>query len=603
MTAPLLILRDIHLTFGGTPLLEGADLSVSAGDRLCLVGRNGSGKSTLLRIAAGLIEPDAGERFIDPGATVRYLAQEPDFSGFDTTRGYVDAGLTPGDDPHRGQFLLEKLGLTGDEHPAHLSGGEARRCALARVLAAEPDILFLDEPTNHLDLPAIEWLEAELGGSRSALVLVSHDRRFLETLSKITVWLDRGATRRLEDGFAKFESWRDTAIEQDERARHELNRKIAAETAWLHKGVTARRKRNQGRLRALHALREKRRTQREAVGAVKFSTTEGLRSGRLVIEADHISKSYDDLALVRDFSLRVQRGDRVGIVGPNGAGKTTLLNMLTGVLPPDEGTVRTGSNLQMVTLDQRRDSLDPDMTLSDALTGGGNTVSVAGQSRHVIGYMKDFLFLPEQARTPVGVLSGGERGRVMLARALARPSNLLVLDEPTNDLDLETLDLLQEMLADYAGTVLLVSHDRDFLDRVATSVIASDGNGVWTEYAGGYTDMTRQRGDGAMPATAKPGRKERAPDTSAPERRAKSPPSRLTFKDKHALETLPGRMEALQADIERLGRSLADPELFARDPAAFEAAAAALKQAETDLAAAEEDWLALEIKREEIEGR
>ncbi len=602
MAAPLLILRDIHLTFGGTPLLEGADLSVSAGDRLCLVGRNGSGKSTLLRIAAGLVDADAGERFVDPGATVRYLPQEPDFSGYETTRAYADADLTSGDDPHRGQFLLEKLGLTGAEDPAHLSGGEARRCALARVLAAEPDILFLDEPTNHLDLPAIEWLETELGKSRSALVLVSHDRRFLEYLSRITIWLDRGVTRHLEDGFAKFESWRDTMLEQDDRARHELNRKIAAETEWLHKGVTARRKRNQGRLRALYALREERRTQRDTVGTVKFSTTEGLRSGRLVAEAEHISKSYGDLTLVRDFSLRVQRSDRVGIVGPNGAGKTTLLNMLTGALPPDDGSVRTGANLQMVTLDQRRDSLDPDMTLSDALTGGGNTVSVGGQSRHVIGYMKDFLFLPEQARTPVGVLSGGERGRVMLARALARPSNLLVLDEPTNDLDLETLDLLQELLADYAGTVLLVSHDRDFLDRVATSVIASDGNGAWTEYAGGYTDMTRQRGGDTVPAPVKSEPKEKTSRPSAPARQAKSTPSRLTFKDKHALETLPSRMEALQADIERLGKSLADPELFARDPAAFETAAAALKQAETDLAAAEEDWLALEIKREEIEG-
>ena len=602
MAAPLLILRDIHLTFGGTPLLEGADLSVSAGERLCLVGRNGSGKSTLLRIAAGLIEPDAGERFLDPGATVRYLSQEPEFAGFDTTRAYADADLTPGDDPHRGQFLLEKLGLTGAENPANLSGGEARRCALARVLAADPDILFLDEPTNHLDLPAIEWLEAELGKSRSALVLVSHDRRFLENLSRVTVWLERGVTRRMEDGFANFETWRDTVLEQDDRARHELNRKLAVETEWLHKGVTARRKRNQGRLRALHALREKRRTQRDSVGTVKFSTTEGLRSGRLVIEAKHISKSYGDLALVRDFSIRVQRGDRIGIVGPNGAGKTTLLHMLTTALAPDEGSVRTGANLQMVTLDQHRDSLDPDMTLSDALTGGGNTVSVGGQSRHVIGYMKDFLFLPEQARTPVGVLSGGERGRVMLAQALSRPSNLLILDEPTNDLDLETLDLLQEMLADYPGTVLLVSHDRDFLDRVATSVIASDGNGTWTEFAGGYTDMTRQRGDSATPAPAQPERKGKSTGAPAPERQAKSPPSRLTFKDKHALETLPSRMEALQADIERLGQSLADPELFARDPAAFDTAAAALKQAEADLAAAEEDWLALEIKREEIEG-
>ena len=448
MAPPLLILRDITLSFGDTDLLSGAELIVSEGDRLCLVGRNGSGKSTLLKIAAGLVEPDDGERYVDPGATMRYLPQEPDLSGYETTLAYAEGGLAPGDDAHRAIYLLEQMGLTGAEDPRTLSGGEARRCALARTLASEPDILFLDEPTNHLDLPAIEWLEQELASCRSALVLISHDRRFLETLSRKTIWLNAGVTHRLDKGFAAFEPWRDTLIEQEERARHELNRKISVEMDWLHKGVTARRKRNQGRLRALNVLRAERRDQRAFTGNVRLTTTEGARAGKMAIEAKSISKSYGGPMLVKDFSIRIQRGDRIGIIGPNGAGKTTLLNMLTGTLAPDSGTVRLGTNLQMVTLDQRRESLAADMTLSDALTGGGNTVDVGGQSRHVIGYMKDFLFQPEQARTPVGVLSGGERGRLMLARALAQPSNLLVLDEPTNDLDLETLDLLQEMLGD-----------------------------------------------------------------------------------------------------------------------------------------------------------
>jgi len=601
MAPPVLILRDIRLSFGGTPLFEGAELMVSAGDRLCLVGRNGSGKSTLLRIAAGEIEPDAGERYVEPGATIRYLPQEPDLSGFPTAFEAVADGLAPGDDPHRARALLERLGLTGEESPAQLSGGEARRCALARALAPEPDILLLDEPTNHLDLPAIEWLEAELAAIRSALVLVSRDRRFLETLSRGTVWVDHGRTHRLDSGFGAFEAWRDDLLEKRERERVRLDRRIETETDWLHKGVTARRKRNQGRLRALQALREERRTQRRATGNVSLTETRGKLSGRLVIEAVGISRSWGGSApVVRDFSLRVQRGDRVGIVGPNGAGKTTLLNLLTGALPPDQGTVRLGSNLQMVTLDQTRESLDPASTLADTLTGGGgDSVMVGGAQRHVVGYMKDFLFLPEQARTPVGRLSGGERGRLMLARALARPSNLLVLDEPTNDLDIETLDLLQEMLAEYAGTVLLVSHDRDFLDRVATSVIASEGGGRWIEYAGGYSDMVSQRGAGvtAAAAPAPPSRRSKPPPA-----RPAARPARFSFKDKHALETLPGRIDQLQGEIEKLRAALADPGLYARDPALFERNAAALRQAESALAEAEERWLELELKREEIEG-
>jgi ATP-binding cassette subfamily F protein uup len=601
MAPPILILRDIHLTFGGTPLLEGAELSISEGDRLCLVGRNGSGKSTLLRIAAGLSDFDAGERFVQPGSTVRYLPQEPDLAGFPTALAYVEAGLGPGDDRHRAPTLLAQLGLDGAADPAHLSGGEARRCALARALAPEPDILLLDEPTNHLDLPAIEWLERELTALRSALLLVSHDRRFLETLSRATVWLNQGITRRLERGFARFEAWRDELLEQQARERHKLDRKIAAETEWLHKGVTARRKRNQGRLRALRALRAQRQEQRGATGAVNLAAPDGALSGKLVIEAKGIAKRYDGPSVVRGFSVRVQRGDRVGIVGPNGAGKTTLLNLLTGALAPDEGSVRRGANLQIASLDQDRETMDPRDTLAETLTGGVDMVVVAGRPRHIVGYMKDFLFTPEQARTPVGVLSGGERGRLMLARALARPSNLLVLDEPTNDLDLETLDLLQEMLSDYAGTVLLVSHDRDFLDRVVTSVIACDGDGLWLEYAGGYSDMIAQRALGTDEKPTEQPRKPKSPKP-APRHRAPARTRGLTFKDKHALETLPARMEALQAEVQRLQTVLADPSFYARDAATFEQTAAALRQAEAALAAAEDDWLRLELKREEAEG-
>jgi ATP-binding cassette subfamily F protein uup len=602
MAPPLLHLRDIHLTFGGTPLLEGAELSVSERDRLCLVGRNGSGKSTLLKIAAGLIEPDSGEVFVQPGSTVRYLSQEPDFAGFSTTLAYVEAGLGPDGDSHRAQALLGQLGLDGTENLRRLSGGEARRTALARTLAPAPDILLLDEPTNHLDLPAIEWLESELKSSSAALVLISHDRRFLETLSRTTVWLSAGKTRRLDDGFGAFEEWRDGILEREAVEQHKLDRKIAAETVWLRQGVTARRKRNQGRLRALHQLRAERRAQRQAVGTVDMSVSTAARSGRRAIDAEAVSKSFDGKPVIRDFSIRVQRGDRIGIVGPNGAGKTTLLNLLTGALPPDTGTVRHGANLDMVTIDQRRESLDPATRLVDALTGGtGDTVSVGGKTKHVIAYMKDFLFSPEQARTPIGALSGGERGRLMLARALAQPSNLLVLDEPTNDLDIETLDLLQEMLADHPGTVLLVSHDRDFLDHVVTSLIAFEGDGRWVEYAGGYTDMLAQRG-GTLeePHAAKaPSRKSR--DKPA---RANAPAAKrkLSFKDQHALQTLPARIEALEAEVATQRSLLADPGLFTRDPDAFKKVAAELERAEAALAVAEEQWLTLEMAKEEFEG-
>ena len=597
---PVLQLRDVRLTLGGQPLLEGAELSVAPRERIALVGRNGSGKSTLLRIAAGDIEPDAGTRFAQPGARLRYLPQEPDLSAFGTALDYVLDGLGEEDDPHRARTLMEALGVDPAARTASLSGGEARRAALVRALAPAPEVLLLDEPTNHLDLLAIEWLEKELGQTRSAFVLISHDKRLLSNLTDATVWLDRGATRRLDQGFAAFEAWRDQILEEEEAERHKLDRRIVMEEHWLRYGVTARRKRNMRRVGELGQMRKERREARRVQGEVKMAASEASASGKLAIAADRLTKSFGARLIVADFSIRVARGDRLGVIGANGAGKTTLVNLLTGVLAPDSGTVRLGAGVEMATLDQRRASLEPTTPLVDALTGGGSDfVEVNGQRKHVVGYMKDFLFGPEQARTPIGKLSGGERGRLMLARALARPSNLLVLDEPTNDLDIETLDLLQELLADYPGTIVLVSHDRDFLDRVATSVVVSEGAGRWTEYAGGYSDMVAQRGFGLVaPAAAatKAPKEQRAAAPSAPARR------RLSFKDRHALERLPARIAELREELTKLASLLADPQLHARDLKAFQRAANDYGVRQGELERAEEEWLTLEMRREEIEG-
>ncbi|MGJ4950198.1 ABC-F family ATP-binding cassette domain-containing protein [Bradyrhizobium sp. HKCCYLS20291] len=602
MAPPLIQLKDIRLTFGGTALLSGVELSVSPGERVCLIGRNGSGKSTLLKIAAGLVDCDSGTRFVQPGATVRYLPQEPDFSGHATTLAYVEAGLGPGDDHYQARYLVEQLGLTGEEDPAHVSGGEARRAALARVLAPNPDILLLDEPTNHLDLTTIEWLENELDGRRCALVLISHDRRFLTNLSRATAWLDRGQIKQIDRGFAAFEAWRDEVLAEEEREQHKLDRKIVNEEHWLRYGVSGRRKRNVKRLANLHALRQQRRDYRGTAGSANLAAAEADKSGKLVIEAKGASKSYGDRKIVDNFSIRIQRGDRIGIVGPNGAGKTTLVNLLTGGSEPDSGSIRLGVNLETATLDQHRESLDPRTTLSEALTGGrGDHVMVAGKPKHVVGYMEDFLFSREQMRTPLEVLSGGERGRLMLARALAKPSNLLVLDEPTNDLDLETLDVLEDMLGDYEGTVILISHDRDFLDRVVTSVIVPEGNGKWQEYAGGYSDMLVQRGADLKREHAKAAEEKKeakpaaAATTSAPKRK-------LSFNEKHALETLPKTIAKLQGEIAKQQAVLADPALYSKDRKKFDAASLAIATAQAELTAAEDRWLELEVLREEIEG-
>ena len=598
MVPPLLTLRDINLTFGSTPLLDGAELSVSERDRICLVGRNGSGKSTLLKIAAGLVEFDSGEIFVQPGTTVRYLPQEPDFSGFKTTFDYIQAGCEAGDDPYRVVYLLEQLGLTGEEDPNKLSGGEGRRAALIRVLAPEPDILLLDEPTNHLDITVVEWLESYLKNSTSALVLISHDRRFLENLSQITIWLSLGQTRRLNQSYKEFEIWRDEILELEENDRHKLDRKIVREEHWLRYGVTARRKRNVRRLNDLQNLRQQRRDRRTDTGSVKMVVNEARSSGKLVFEAENISKIFDGRDIVRNFSIRILRGDRIGFVGPNGVGKTTLLKMLISELEPDEGTIRSGAKVEMVSLDQRRESLDANTSLSDALTGGGSDmVFVGSQQRHVVSYMKDFLFQPEQARTVVSTLSGGERGRLMLARAFAKPSNILVLDEPTNDLDHDTLDLLQELICDYEGTILLVSHDRDFLDRVVTTTIApnDDISGIWVEYAGGYSDMLLQKK--SVNKTKQSGKRQE--DIKHDKLRNKL--QRMSFKDKHALEILPEKIENLRLQIVDIQHKMSEPDFYNNKTEDFEKATIALSNKEMELGSSEEQWLELELKREEIE--
>ena len=608
MAPPILKLDDIKLTFGVTPLLDGANLQVEPGDRICLVGRNGSGKSTLMKIAAGLVEAQSGEVFRHPAATIRYLEQAPDFAGYDTVLAYAEAGLGPGDDAYRVTYLLEHLGLTGQENPANLSGGEARRAALARVMAPEPDILMLDEPTNHLDLPTIEWLESELQQTRSALVLISHDRRFLERVSTSTVWLDRGQSRRLNRGFTHFEEWRDKVLEEEELEQHKLGKAIEREEHWMRYGVTARRKRNMRRVGELQAMRAEYRGHKGPQGTVQATVTEGRESGKLVIEAEAITKAYGERMIVAPFSLRVHRGDCIGLVGPNGAGKTTLLKMLTGQLEPDSGWVKLGTNLEIATLDQKREELNPNDTLAHYLTDGrGDNLLVNGEVKHVTGYMKDFLFQPEQARTPIRNLSGGERARLILARILARPTNLLILDEPTNDLDIETLDLLQEIVAGFSGTVILVSHDRDFLDRTVTSTIApanpDQPDGRWIEYAGGYSDMMAQR-KGAAEEKRKAERQEKA--KAAPSAPSSQEPgkakAKLSFKQKFALENLPKEMEKAQEEIAKREQRMADPELFAKDQAAFNKLAQEMEKLREKLEAMEEEWLELEMLREELEG-
>ena len=602
---PILTLSDVSLTFGGAPLFSGASMAVGEGDRLALVGRNGSGKSTLLRIAAGLIEPDAGARFVQPGATVGYLRQEPDFAGFATLGDWCAADLAA-EERYRAEREMDAFAVAAERDPAAASGGERRRAALARLFAAEPDLLLLDEPTNHLDIAAIEALEARLVEARTGFVLISHDRALLKRVTRGVLWVDRGAVRRLDEGFAAFEAWRDRVFEEEAEAAHKLDRLIRQEAKWAVEGISARRTRNQGRLRRLAALREERRARVAPSGAAAMALESSGTSGKLVVEAKGVSKGFGGGAVVSGFSTRIQRGDRVALIGPNGAGKTTLLKLLTGEIAPDAGTVRLGTGLEIAVFDQNRARLDPEATLWETLTGDADLgvsgkndqLLVRGRPKHVVAYLKEFLFDERQARGPVKALSGGERARLLLAKIMAKPANLLVLDEPTNDLDVETLDLLQELVADFDGTVLLVSHDRDFIDRVATSVIAFEGGGRIVEYAGGYTDHLAQR----RPAADAPA----PPPKPAPAKAEAPKPGRekrkLGFKEARRLEQLPGEIERFEREIAKLETLLSDPDLYSSQPEKFVKATAALEQRQEAKLAAEEEWLELEALRESLEG-
>ena len=598
---PLLQLSGISLRFGSEPVFSGLDLVVQAGDRLALVGRNGSGKSTLIKVMAGLVQPDAGEVVLSPGQSVGYLEQDPEMAGFATLGDFAAQGLEPSE-MYRVERAGEGLKFDPARAVATASGGERRRAALAGLMARDPDLMLLDEPTNHLDIEAIGWLEAELARTRAAFVMISHDRAFLRALARSTLWIDRGTVRRQDKGFEHFEAWRDTVWEEEDVARHKLNRLIKSEFRWAVEGISARRKRNMGRVRALQALRAERAAQIRRQGTADMALDAGPRSGRKVIEAQGLSKSWGDVPIVRDFSLTVQRGDRVAFVGPNGIGKTTLLGLLLGRIAPDAGTVRLGTNLQVAMFDQAREQLDPEMSLWDSLTGDAemrvsgraDQVMVRGVAKHVVAYLKDFLFDEAQARAPVRSLSGGEKARLLLARLMARPSNLLVLDEPTNDLDVETLDLLQELLDDYDGTVLLVSHDRDFLDRVASVTVAMEGQGRAVVYAGGWSDYLAQRG----PVSEDTGEARRTETPKARAARSVPKASGLTFTEKHRLEALPGRIDQLTAEIAKLETLLADPDLYTRAPEKFSKASAALAARQTELAAAEEEWLTLAEKAE-----
>ncbi|HMS96776.1 MAG TPA: ATP-binding cassette domain-containing protein [Tabrizicola sp.] len=595
--APLLQLTDLSLTFGREPIFDTLHVTVQPGDRVALVGRNGSGKSTLMKVMAGLVEADRGLRSIPPGTTVGYMEQDPDLARFATLGDFAAANLPEGQD-YRLAVVSEGLKFKPDTPVATASGGGRRRAALARLLAEAPDLMLLDEPTNHLDIQAIEWLERELQDTRAAFVLISHDRAFLRALTRTTLWIDRGELRRRDAGFEGFEDWRETIWAEEDEARHKLDRKIKHEAKWAVEGISARRKRNMGRVRALQQLRADRKAQIRRQGTAAFALDAGPLSGKKVIEARGLTKTYGNTTIVKGFDLRVLRGDRVAFVGPNGVGKTTLIKMLMGEVQPDSGKIILGTNLEIAVFDQTRTRLDLEASLWDNLTvdplmrvsGASDQVMVRGTPKHVVAYLKDFLFDEAQARAPVRSLSGGERARLLLAKLMAQSSNLLILDEPTNDLDVETLDLLQDILGDYDGTVLLVSHDRDFIDRIATTTVAMEGEGRAIAYPGGWSDYAAQRPAPADEQTTSVARPTAAPVAKAdPTLRA----SGLSFTERKRLEDLPDQIARLEAEIVKLATLLADPDLFSRDPVKFRKATEAIAERQTRLTAAETEWLEL----------
>lgn len=611
--APLLQLSDISLNFGGNPIFDQVSLIVHPGDRLALVGRNGSGKSTLMKVMAGFVEPDQGSRMLPIGVQVGYMEQDPDLSGFLTLGEFAASGLEAGNE-YRVALAAEGLKFNPQTPVETASGGERRRAALAKLLAEEPELMLLDEPTNHLDIQAIEWLENRLKESRGAFIMISHDRAFARALCRGILWLDRGDMRRRDAGFETFEDWREEFWAAEDEARHKLERKIKHEAKWAVEGISARRKRNMGRVRALQSLRAERAAYVKRQGTAAFEFDSAQVSGRKVIEAVGLSKSFEDKAIIKDFSLRVLRGDRVAFVGPNGAGKTTLLKMLTGEVLPDTGSITHGTNIELAVFDQTRAQLDPEASLWENLvgdpllrvSGASDQVMVRGMPRHVVAYLKDFLFDERQARSAVKSLSGGEKARLLLAKLMAKPSNLLVLDEPTNDLDVETLDLLQDILADYNGTVLLVSHDRDFIDRVATLTVALEGDGRAVVYPGGWSDYAAQRPKGAMPlaVSSKLGLKAKAKHNVAgaknreTTKKEETPIKGLSFSEQKRFDDLLDEIARLETEIEKLNGLLSDPDLFTKEPVKFQKATEALSIRHDALLKAEEKWLILAERKE-----
>lgn len=598
---PIYALKGVSLAFGNNQLFKNVELYINKGDKISLVGRNGSGKSTLLKVIAGLLEPDSGEIFIQPGIKVSYMPQEPELDQYPSLRDVVLSGLPSSgkDDAFKADILIEKLKIAEHQPTATASGGERRKAALAKALIGEPDILLLDEPTNHLDITTIEILEEIIAAFKGAVILISHDRMFLNNTSKTTFWLDRGNMHRNNKGFKFFEEWQEEVINQEIIAQHNLNKKIEEETEWLHKGVTARRKRNMGRLRKLQQLRIERREQIKQIGNINLNIEEGDFRSKLVIEAKHIAKSFGDRVIIKDFSTRVIRGNKIGIVGPNGAGKTTLIKILTQKMAPDSGFVRIGKNLQEAYFDQNRMSLDLKKTLWQTLCDKGDHIYVQGKYRHVVAYLKDFLFKPDQAHCPVGALSGGEKNRLMLAVALAQPSNFLVLDEPTNDLDMDTLDLLQEVLDDYNGTILIVSHDRDFLDRVVTSVIYMKGDGTLYEHAGSYSELLEKIKPETQPLKKIEAKKSVVEDKH-PE--VKNPGNKkLSYNQKRLLEVLPVEIEQIEKRIAEIEALLSDADLYARDPDAFNNLSTELLEKQKAKEDKENKWLEIQMLKEELE--